>query len=208
MTRTNITLPLLFTLLTFIDVSTGASTIFNVVSFGAKPDGVTDSTVAFLKAWKAACGSVAAATVMVPSGTFMVKGITFGGPCKSRLKFQVAGTVVAPPNYRAFGNSGYWILFNKVSKMSLIGGTFDARASGFWACRKSGQSCPPGVRSFRDFQTAKCRGTGKDDMKVYTYSLSEVASFPRAAMFASSLLLVEALQGFLSRFFSYTCLPS
>ncbi|KAG2320242.1 hypothetical protein Bca52824_013455 [Brassica carinata] len=147
MTRTNITLPLLFTLLTFIDVSTGASTIFNVVSFGAKPDGVTDSTVAFLKAWKAACGSVAAATVMVPSGTFMVKGITFGGPCKSRLKFQVAGTVVAPPNYRAFGNSGYWILFNKVSKMSLIGGTFDARASGFWACRKSGQSCPPGVRS-------------------------------------------------------------
>ncbi|KAL0649152.1 hypothetical protein Bca4012_091843 [Brassica carinata] len=34
-----------------------------------------------------------------------------------------------------------------VSKISLIGGTFDARANGFWACRKSGQSCPPGVRS-------------------------------------------------------------
>ncbi|KAH0861963.1 hypothetical protein HID58_079174 [Brassica napus] len=43
--------------------------------------------------------------------------------------------------------SSYWILFNKVSKISLIGGTFDARANGFWACRKSGQSCPPGVRS-------------------------------------------------------------
>ena len=42
--------------------------------------------------------------------------------------------------------SSYWILFNKVSKISLIGGTFDARANGFWACRKSGQSCPPGVR--------------------------------------------------------------
>ncbi|CAN7036342.1 unnamed protein product, partial [Brassica rapa subsp. trilocularis] len=151
MTKSNITLPLFFTLLfallTFIDVSTGAANVFNVVSFGAKPDGVTDSTGAFLKAWQAACGSVAAATVMVPIGTFMVKGITFGGPCKSRLKFQLAGTVVAPPDYRAFGNSGYWILFNKVSKISLIGGTFDARANGFWACRKSGQSCPPGVRS-------------------------------------------------------------
>ncbi|CAF1923892.1 BnaC05g03780D [Brassica napus] len=147
MTKTNITLALLFTLLTFIDVSTSSSVVFNVVSFGAKPDGVTDSTAAFLKAWQAACVSAYSATVMVPTGTFLVKGITFTGPCKSKLKFQVAGTVVAPADYWAFGNSGYWILFNRVSKMSLVGGTFEARASGFWACRKSGQNCPPGVRS-------------------------------------------------------------
>ncbi|KAG2320241.1 hypothetical protein Bca52824_013454 [Brassica carinata] len=145
MKKSNI-IPLLFTLLTFIDVSTGASNVFNVVSFGANPDGVTDSTAAFLKAWQAACGSAASATIMVPTGTFLVKAITFGGPCKSELMFQVAGTVVAPADYRAFRNSGYWILFKKVSKFSLVGGTFDARANGFWACRKSGQSCPPGVR--------------------------------------------------------------
>lgn len=146
MTKPAITLPFLFTLLTFIDVSTGSSNVFNVVSFGAKPDGVTDSTTAFLKAWQGACGSAVSATVVVPSGTFLVKVITFGGPCKSRLKFQVTGTVVAPTDYRAFGNSGYWILFNQVTKFSLEGGTFDARASGFWSCRKSGQNCPPGVR--------------------------------------------------------------
>lgn len=146
MTKSHIALPLLLTILTFIDVSIGASNVFNVVSFGAKPDGVTDSTAAFLKAWQAACGSAAAATVMVPTGTFLVKVITFGGPCKSKLSFQVTGTVVAPADYRAFGNSDYWILFNKVNKMSLFGGTFDARASGFWSCRKSGQNCPPGVR--------------------------------------------------------------
>ncbi|KAG2255011.1 hypothetical protein Bca52824_074305 [Brassica carinata] len=139
--------PLLFTLLTFIDVSPGASNVFNVVSFGANPDGVTDSTAAFLKAWQAACGSASSATMMAPTGTFVVKAITFGGPCKSELKFQVAGTVVAPADYREFRNSGYWILFKKVSKFSLVGGTFDARANGFWACRKSGQNCPPGVRS-------------------------------------------------------------
>ncbi|CDY16416.1 BnaA02g12200D [Brassica napus] len=138
--------PLLFTLLTFIDVSPGASNVFNVVSFGANPDGVTDSTAAFLKAWQAACGSASSATMMAPTGTFVVKAITFGGPCKSELKFQVAGTVVAPADYREFRNSGYWILFKKVSKFSLVGGTFDARANGFWACRKSGQNCPPGVR--------------------------------------------------------------
>ncbi|KAL0697342.1 hypothetical protein Bca4012_053464 [Brassica carinata] len=129
MKKSNI-IPLLFTLLTFIDVSTGASNVFNVVSFGANPDGVTDSTAAFLKAWQAACGSAASATIMVPTGTFLVKAITFGGPCKSELMFQVAGTVVAPADYRAFRNSGYWILFKKVSKFSLVGGTFDARANG------------------------------------------------------------------------------
>ncbi|KAL1223075.1 Polygalacturonase [Cardamine amara subsp. amara] len=147
MTKPAITLPLLFILLTLIDISSCASTVFNVVSFGAKPDGATDSTAAFLKAWQGACASAASATVVVPTGTFLLKAVTFRGPCKSRLQFQVTGTVVAPTDYRAFGNSGSWILFANVNKISLVGGTFDARASGFWSCRKSGQNCPPGVRS-------------------------------------------------------------
>ncbi|CAN8306179.1 unnamed protein product [Cochlearia groenlandica] len=152
MAISNITLlPFLFILLiiitTFLNVSNGASNVFNVVSFGAKPDGVTDSTGAFLKAWQAACGSVASATLIVPTGTFLLKVITFQGPCKNKLKFQVTGTIVAPTDYRAFGNSGSWILFYKANKMTLVGGTFDARASGFWACRNSGQNCPPGVKS-------------------------------------------------------------
>ncbi|XP_010457658.1 PREDICTED: polygalacturonase-like [Camelina sativa] len=146
-------LPLII-FLTFIDVSSSATNVFNVVSFGAKPDGVTDSTAAFLKAWQGACGSAASATVVVPTGTFLLKQITFGGPCKSKLKFQVTGTVVAPADYWAFANSGYWILFNKVSRFSMVGGTFDARGDGFWSCRKSGQNCPPGVRSI-SFNAAK-----------------------------------------------------
>ncbi|KAG7645204.1 putative polygalacturonase [Arabidopsis thaliana] len=154
MTKSFIRFPLFFTLLTFIDVSISASNVFNVVSFGAKPDGVTDSTAAFLKAWQGACGSAASATVVVPKGTFLLKVITFGGPCKSKITFQVAGTVIAPEDYRTFGNSGFWILFNKVNRFSLVGGTFDARANGFWSCRKSGQNCPPGVRSI-SFNSAK-----------------------------------------------------
>jgi polygalacturonase len=154
MTKSVIRFSLLFTLLTFIDVSISASNVFNVVSFGAKPDGVTDSTGAFLKAWQGACVSASSATVVVPKGTFLLKVITFGGPCKSKITFQVAGTVIAPEDYRTFGNSGFWILFNKVNRFSLVGGTFDARANGFWSCRKSGQNCPPGVRSI-SFNSAK-----------------------------------------------------
>ncbi|KAG2326164.1 hypothetical protein Bca52824_008892 [Brassica carinata] len=119
---------------------------YNVVKFGAKPDGRTDSTKAFLGAWQAACRSAASVTVTVPRGS-LLKPVVFRGPCRSRITFQIYGTIVAPSNYRGLGNSGYWILFVQVNRISINGGTLDARGASFWACRKSGKSCPPGARS-------------------------------------------------------------
>ncbi|PKI78131.1 hypothetical protein CRG98_001459 [Punica granatum] len=120
---------------------------YNVLSYGAKPDGTTDSTKAFLKAWVAACSSTRAATIYVPKGRFLLKAVEFRGPCKSRIIVRVDGTLVAPSNYRELGNSGYWILFIKVNNIMYLGGSLDARGAGFWACRKSGNNCPPGARS-------------------------------------------------------------
>lgn len=119
---------------------------FNVLSYGAKADGATDSTKPFLKAWAAACGSTKSATIYVPKGRFLLKAVEFRGPCKSRITVRVDGTLVAPSDYRALGNSGYWILFIQVNKITFLGGNLDARAAKFWACRSSGQSCPPGAR--------------------------------------------------------------
>ncbi len=53
---------------------------------------------------------------------------------------------MAPTDYRALGNSGYWILFIQVNSVAVYGGTLDAKGAGFWACRKSGKSCPVGAR--------------------------------------------------------------
>ncbi|KAL2485334.1 Pectin lyase-like superfamily protein [Abeliophyllum distichum] len=61
--------------------------------------------------------------------------------------FQIDGTLVAPSDYRDIGNSGYWILFIHVNRISVIGGTLDANGAGFWACKKSGQNCPVGDKS-------------------------------------------------------------
>ena len=119
---------------------------YNVVKFGAKPDGRTDSTKAFLGAWQAACRSAASVTVTVPRGSFLLKPVEFRGPCRSKITFQIYGTIVAPSDYRGLGNSGYWILFVKVNRISINGGTLDARGASFWACRKSGKSCPAGAR--------------------------------------------------------------
>ncbi|CAN7063254.1 unnamed protein product [Brassica rapa subsp. trilocularis] len=124
-----------------------AASNYNVVNFGAKPDGRTDSTKAFLSAWKAACRSAASVTVTVPRGSFLLKPVEFRGPCRSRITFLIDGTIVAPSDYRGLGNSGYWILFVEVNRISINGGTLDARGASFWACRKSGKSCPGGARS-------------------------------------------------------------
>ncbi|KAL3506943.1 hypothetical protein ACH5RR_032325 [Cinchona calisaya] len=120
---------------------------FNVVQFGARGDGITDSTLSFLRAWIFACNSARPVTLYVPRGTFLIKTVTFSGPCRSRIQFQIDGTLVAPDNYYAIGNSGFWILFYKVSRLSVYGGTIDARGSGFWACKKNGHNCPAGARS-------------------------------------------------------------
>uniref|UniRef100_A0A2N9FNG3 Polygalacturonase n=1 Tax=Fagus sylvatica TaxID=28930 RepID=A0A2N9FNG3_FAGSY len=120
---------------------------YNVVNFGARPDGKTDSTLPFLKAWLSACNSVIPATLYVPKGRFLLKPIVFSGPCKSKIVFQIAGTLVAPSDYWSLGNSGNWILFNKVNRVAIYGGNLDAKGAGYWSCRRAGRSCPAGSTS-------------------------------------------------------------
>ncbi|KAG4949701.1 hypothetical protein JHK86_042940 [Glycine max] len=126
--------------------SKDASSI-NVLSFGAKPNGKFDSTTSFLKAWSNACKSKESATFYVPKGNFLIKQVTFEGPCSNNIKFRIDGTIVAPSDYRSHGNSGMWIMFRNLNGFSVQGGTFDGKGDSYWRCRKSGSSCPAGARS-------------------------------------------------------------
>ncbi|KAJ0034858.1 hypothetical protein Pint_26353 [Pistacia integerrima] len=132
-----------FFFILFFVTSNGA---LNVISYGAKPDGKTDSTDAFLQAWTVACGSAKGATIYVPKGRYLMKEVEFQGPCKSRILVHINGTIIAPTDYRALGNSGYWILFKKVDNLIVVGGNLDAKGAGFWDCRKYGKDCPVGAR--------------------------------------------------------------
>ncbi|CAI0396920.1 unnamed protein product [Linum tenue] len=107
----------------------------NVLHYGAKADGVSDSTPAFSQAWEEACKSSRPASVHVPKGTYMLKPIVFYGPCQSKMLFHVEGKVVGPKHYWEFGKSGFWILFYKLEKLTILGGTYDAQGSDYWACR-------------------------------------------------------------------------
>ncbi|CAN4104510.1 unnamed protein product [Withania somnifera] len=120
--------------------------LFNVVKFGAKPDGKTDSSNALLTAWTLACGSSKPATIYLPQGNFLVKQAHFKGKCKNKaIVFRIDGTLVAPLDYDVIGNDKNWILFEGVDGVSILGGSLDGQGSGLWTCKASGKNCPRGA---------------------------------------------------------------
>ncbi|WMV15171.1 hypothetical protein MTR67_008556 [Solanum verrucosum] len=69
--------PLAIFFLFLINSSLAANTnINNVQNYGAKSDGKTDSSKAFLSAWAAACASNTPATINVPIGKYLIHNAT------------------------------------------------------------------------------------------------------------------------------------
>ena len=120
---------------------------YNVVNFGAKPDGHTDSTKAFMSAWAEACASAGAASVYVPPGRFLLGSATFSGQCTNKaISIDIDGTLVAPSDYSVIGNKGNWLLFEHVDGVSIRGGVLDAQGTALWDCKNSGKgNCPSGA---------------------------------------------------------------
>ncbi|KAK9159398.1 hypothetical protein Syun_005739 [Stephania yunnanensis] len=139
--------PLLLVLI-FGSTTSGSSAsvvVYNVVSMGARPDGRTDSTKAFLDAWEAACASVRSAVIYVPRGQFLLRNAaTFKGQCRnSDITFRIDGVLLSPPYF----SDDHWISFQYVKGVSIYGGTLDAQGSALWACRTEGHNCPKGATS-------------------------------------------------------------
>ena len=120
---------------------------YNVASFGARPDGKTDSSKALLSAWAKACASRSSAVIYVPPGRFFLEKAVFGGgQCKNTaITLRIAGTLVAPSDYRVIGDAGNWIFFENVDGVTISGGVLDGQGAGLWACKHSGKSCPSGA---------------------------------------------------------------
>jgi polygalacturonase len=125
------------------DPAAGAA-MYNVLRYGARPDGAVDAAGAFLRAWADACRSTRPAAVYVPPGRYLVSSATFSGPCHAHaaVTFAVAGTIVAPAGAGGRGSSGRWITFESMEGLVVSGGTFDGRGRALWACRARGGNCP------------------------------------------------------------------
>ncbi|KAM4113569.1 hypothetical protein ACJW30_04G005500 [Castanea mollissima] len=130
----------------FISIVPATPMTYNVVSLGAKADGKTDSTQAFVSAWTKACASVKPAVIYVPAGRFYLRQVVFSGPCKNNaIIMRIVGTLAAPSDYRVLGNTGKWLAFQYVDGVTISGGVLDGQGTGLWACKASGNSCPSGA---------------------------------------------------------------
>ncbi|KAI3470302.1 hypothetical protein Pfo_026965 [Paulownia fortunei] len=134
---------------TFFCYSFAANPSYNVVSFGAKSDGNSDCTKAFLSAWGAACATTQPATIYVPPGRYLLRNAYFTGKlCKNtEITIRIDGTLVAPTDYNVIGNASSWLKFHRVTGVSIYGGTLDGQGTDLWACKNSGESCPKGATS-------------------------------------------------------------
>lgn len=127
---------------------------YDVKSFGAKSNGKSDCTKAFLSAWSAACAVAAPAVIYVPPGHYLLRNVKFAGKsCKSSdITIRIDGTLVAPADYNVVGSSGSWLRFERVTGVSIYGGTLDGRGAALWDCKHSGDSCPKGATVSSNYQ--------------------------------------------------------
>ncbi|KAI4301673.1 hypothetical protein L6164_034926 [Bauhinia variegata] len=111
--------------------------VFNVRSFGAVGDGVSDDTQAFKLAWDTACQAEKSATLLLPNGyIFMLQSIIFTGPCKSVITFQIDGTIMppdGPDSWPKHISKKQWLVFYRINGMTMEGiGIIDGRGEKWW----------------------------------------------------------------------------
>ncbi|KAK7350537.1 hypothetical protein VNO77_09270 [Canavalia gladiata] len=125
------------------------NTSYNVIDYGAIGNGISDDSQAFLKAWKDTCGAQGTVTLVIPPNkVFLLKSISFKGPCRgTNINIQLQGKIIVPPKNAWTGDVSDFILFSNVKSLTIVGseGLIDGYGSTWWNCK----SCPrPSVLHF------------------------------------------------------------
>ncbi|KAH1096541.1 hypothetical protein J1N35_013462 [Gossypium stocksii] len=161
---------------------------FNVLDYGAKPGGKTDSSINFRRTFEAACNFHGDAMMVIPEGEFLMGPVLFSGPCSnpSLLIIQVNGIVKAQPNmayYRGGGDDDTdWITFQAIDGLIVSGrGIFHGQGSQVWGfndcARKSNCVRLPATLKFIKVTDAIIRGIKSIDPKGFHIMISMSRNF-------------------------------
>ncbi|KAI7753780.1 hypothetical protein M8C21_022216, partial [Ambrosia artemisiifolia] len=128
---------------------TASAATFDVTSYGAKGDGTTDDSQAFLQAWADLCRDHSVdPTLIIPSGlTFLLSPLVFdGSSCKSpNVNIKLLGTITAPntlEGWKPCVERRFWIYFNNVHGLTIDGpGQIDGQGSAWWRKMEKTETC-------------------------------------------------------------------
>lgn len=95
---------------------------------------------AFNKVWEAACSWKGTAIVLAQKN-YLLKPITFSGPCKSNIEVQISGTLDASNNPSDYNEDPtHWLMFDSIQKLTVKGGgTINGNGNIWWqnSCKKN-----------------------------------------------------------------------
>ncbi|WVY98942.1 hypothetical protein V8G54_031093 [Vigna mungo] len=164
----------------------------NVNDYGAQGDGKSDDTLAFEKAWEEAC-SYEGAVFVVPQKNYLLKPITFSGPCKSNIAVQISGTLVASDNPADYSEDrSHWLMFRSVQNLSVNGGgTIDGNGNIWWqnSCKTNPKlPCTKAPTALHFYQ---CNNLTVEDLTIKN-GQQMLVSFERSQNVIASGLTVTA----------------
>lgn len=159
---------------------------FNVLDYGAKADGKTDSSINFIRTFKMACNFNGDAMMVIPDGEFLIGPVMFSGPCfnPSPLIIQFNGNIKAQADLTRFGGAGGsdWINFQAIDGLILSGhGTLHGQGALAWknnncAGRSSCDRLPATLKFIR-VNDVIIRGIKSIDPKGFHFMISNSRNF-------------------------------
>ncbi|XP_058213799.1 exopolygalacturonase [Rhododendron vialii] len=164
--------------------SSSSSAVFNVKRFGARANGHTDDTKAFMAAWKEACGFTGVVILLIPKGKYLIGPIKFTGPCNnvSSLIVLMKGYLKATTNLSRYRYNTGWVEFAWLEGLTLTGdGTFDGQGAKAWPYNKCtiDSSCKllPTNLKFVAMNKTVVRGIRSLNSKFFHIALVECNNF-------------------------------
>ncbi|KAJ8619478.1 hypothetical protein MRB53_028007 [Persea americana] len=125
--------------------------VFDVTQYGAKADGTSESSKAFLEAWKAACSFPGKSWFVIPKGEFLLGEVSFEGPCRNKISpsVDIKGTLKAVKDLKAYSDKS-WITFRRLDGLTISGGgILDGQGAEVWrpgGCKKNCQMLPVSLK--------------------------------------------------------------
>ncbi|XP_072979357.1 polygalacturonase QRT2-like [Typha angustifolia] len=144
--------------------------VFTVDDYGARADG-SDDRKAFVKVWEEACSSFDSAVILVPEmKTYLLKPVTFSGPCRAHITLMIKGTLEAssePSVWSDEKDKEPWIKFKKIRNLLVQGGgTLNGNGHIWWQNSCKTNKSMPCFNAPTALYFSECKDLTVEDLKI------------------------------------------